>query len=234
MKIAICSSGTDAQRMKQWLRQDELDCLFFFLFQKGEQLLASYRQQHYYDLIFLNGEVGLEMLQKLCRKDRQTQIVWLAKQEQDLLPALAAGAVAGLLYPLQEGAVRDIFRRSREIFLQQNQELRIPVYHLDGLKEEKVIHTREILYLESRLRKIYIHTIYQQQYTCYGQISQLEQQLADELFLRVHKSCLVNLRYICYIGVDQVGLCCPGATRFLAVPLARRRREQIKEAVRLI
>ena len=33
-------------------------------------------------------------------------------------------------------------------------------------------------------------------------LREMEQQLADELFLRVHKSCLVNLRYICYIGVE--------------------------------
>ena len=75
--------------------------------------------------------------------------------------------------------------------------------------------------------------IYARQYQCYGRISDLEQTLRQQDFFRVHKSCLVNLHYICYIGVENIGLMYPGSGSMIHLPLSRRKREQIKEAVQL-
>ena len=105
------------------------------------------------------------------------------------------------------------------------------VCNADGQKEERIFATREILYIESRLRKVCIYTIDRQQYVCYGRISALEQSLQASGFFRAHKSCLINLRYICYIGVDKIGLVPSGGYPVVSLPLSRRKRDMLKEAV---
>lgn len=56
-----------------------------------------------------------------------------------------------------------------------------------------------IAYIESELRMVSIYLSdrkTQKQYKCYASISDLEEQLKEKGFLRIHKSYLVNMRYI--------------------------------------
>jgi len=53
-------------------------------------------------------------------------------------------------------------------------------------------------------------------------------------FFRAHKSCLINLRYLCYIGVDRIALVASGGQQMVPLPLSRRRRDLLKEAVQAI
>ncbi len=235
MKIAICSNKEECRAIKQWLRiYAETEHVVITVFQRMEQLLAVYRQQTYYDVIFLAWPEKLELIRQLRQQDRDALLVLLADAQQDLLPAFEMGVLTCLQRPLKEEAVADVYSRCRKVFLQRNQEFRLLVYNTDGQKEEKIFTTREILYMESRSRKIYIHTIDRQQYTCYGRISALEQILRTSGFFRVHKSYLVNLRYICYIGVDKIGLVPSAGCPVVSLPVSRRKRDMLKETVQKI
>lgn len=234
MKIAICSNKDERRTIKQWLRMyAETEHVAITVFQRMEQLLAAYQQQVYYDLIFLAWPEKLELIRQLRQKDGDALLVLLADVQQDLLPAFEMGVLTCLQRPLKESAVASVYGRCRELFLQRNQEFALTVCNTDGQKEERIFATREILYIESRLRKVYIHTIDQQQYACYGRISVLEQSLQTSGFFRAHKSCLVNLRYICYIGVDKIGLVSSGGHPVVSLPLSRRKRDMLKEAVQI-
>lgn len=235
MKIAICSDSAENQNIKQWLRElDETAMLSIFIYARPEQLLASFKQQQYYDLMFLEFYAARDFLWQLRQMDGRAAIVLLTEATRhNLLPAFEAEVTACLVRPVQKHLVQQVFGRCRNSFLQHNQELRLEVNTEDGVKEEKIFTTRDIFYVESQLRKVYIHTIDARQYQCYGRISNLEQTLRQQDFFRVHKSCLVNLHYICYIGVENIGLMYPGSDSMIHLPLSRRKREQIKEAVQL-
>lgn len=235
MKIAVCSNEKETYSVKQWLRHwGETAPLIMQVFTRPEQLLASYQRHTYYDLIFLTWPVKPELLRQLRQKDGQAMLVLLTDAGQNMLPAFDAGVLACLQRPLQEQAVAQTYRRCRELFLQRQRELQLIVRGPDGQREEKIFSTRDILYIESRLRKVYIHTLDQQQYECYGRISQLEAMLKANHFFRAHKSCLINLRYLCYIGVDRIALVASGGQQMVPLPLSRRRRDLLKEAVQAI
>ena len=56
----------------------------------------------------------------------------------------------------------------------------------------------QILYIESRLHKLEFHMMEEVSllYTLYGTLNQMEQELADSGFLRLHQSYLVNMKHI--------------------------------------
>lgn len=232
MKIAICSSTIEAQKIKHWLReQEDAEYLQLFVYQRVEQLVASYKVQLYYDLIFLAVYTEEQPAMRLRQLDKQAAIVLLADDTQYLMSAFELEADAYLMRPLQQADVVQAFRRCRERFLQRTPELCLLVRGLDGCREPHVFTPRDIFYVESQMRKLHIHTIDQQQYAYYGRISELEEQLPHNQFFRIHKGCLVNLRYLCYIGVDSVGLVRQTSGDMITLPLSRRRRDFLKEAV---
>ena len=67
------------------------------------------------------------------------------------------------------------------------------------------IRLSDIYYIESMLRTIQIHTK-DKNYTMVGKISKFEESLRHQHFIRVHKSFLVNLRYVQNIFKDTITL----------------------------
>ena len=60
------------------------------------------------------------------------------------------------------------------------------------------IELDQILYIESRLHKLEFHMMEEVSllYTLYGTLNQMEQELSDSGFLRLHQSYLVNMKHI--------------------------------------
>lgn len=63
---------------------------------------------------------------------------------------------------------------------------------------EKDIPIDRILYIESRLHKLEFHIMEEKLliYTLYGTLNDLEKEMADFTFLRIHQSFLVNLKHV--------------------------------------
>ena len=94
-----------------------------------------------------------------------------------------------------EDAVKEVARKKQIITISVNSELiDIPVNH--------------ILYLESNLRIVIMHLIHDErkEYRFYGNMTDLSEKLEDLGFLRIQKSCLVNMEYIEQMQYEKVRL----------------------------
>ena len=72
---------------------------------------------------------------------------------------------------------------------------------------EKKIRIENILYIESKLHKLEFNILEHglATYTMYGTLNELENELEEYPFLRIHQSFLVNLKYIkCVTGYKVV------------------------------
>lgn len=72
---------------------------------------------------------------------------------------------------------------------------------------EKIIRIENILYIESKLHKLEFNILEHglATYTMYGTLNELENELEEYPFLRIHQSFLVNLKYIkCVTGYKVV------------------------------
>lgn len=85
---------------------------------------------------------------------------------------------------------------------------------------EKVVLIERILYVESRLHKLEFHIMEDKlrTYTLYGTLNELEKEMSDFKFLRIHQSFLVNLKHIKGIVAYKVIL---SNNQELIVPKAR-------------
>lgn len=72
--------------------------------------------------------------------------------------------------------------------------------------DEKVVFLDDILYIESFGRKLSIHFINDKPFEIYGKISDMENNLSNKGFLRIHKSYIVNMAYLQKISNYQAYL----------------------------
>ena len=82
------------------------------------------------------------------------------------------------------------------------------------------IRVESILYIESKLHKLEFHILEHglATYTMYGTLNEVENELEEYHFLRIHQSFLVNLKYIKCVTGSKVVL---SNGQELTVPRAR-------------
>lgn len=81
----------------------------------------------------------------------------------------------------------------------------------------------EILYIESRLHKLYFKFAEGDSHM-YGKLAELERQLAECGFVRVHQSFLANMEYVDKICNYQMHL-----TDGSVLPVTKRRYSEVRE-----
>ena len=59
-----------------------------------------------------------------------------------------------------------------------------------------------ILYMEQQVRKVYICMKNEDSFSVYGKMSELKEQLPENIFFIPHKSFAVNLSYVMYIDME--------------------------------
>lgn len=85
----------------------------------------------------------------------------------------------------------------------------------------------EIKYIESFGHWLYVYTNDENKVECYGSLSDMEKQLAQLDFVRVHKSYLVNLRYV--YSIERMKIILADKTE---IPLSRYKAETVKKRIK--
>lgn len=71
---------------------------------------------------------------------------------------------------------------------------------------ERCLTLHQIVYVESKLHRLYFHLEDGQTRTMYGILNEWEEKMCNDDFLRIHQSYLVNMRYIQEISGYEVYL----------------------------
>lgn len=175
-------------------------------FASGEELLASAKK---FDIIFLDirmeGRSGLETARELRRRQADTLLIFLTGLKEHVFEAFDVSAFHYLLKPVEEKKISEVLSRAaREVKKSKT-----------GNSERLFIRTRNrrltieqnrILYIESRAKKVELHTI-DEVIEVYAAMNELEEQLGDS-FYRCHRGYLVNMAYIVEYSTDSISLSC--------------------------
>ena len=106
--------------------------------------------------------------------------------------------------------------------------LDLQTYKINKLFREgqKEIAVDRILYVESRGHRLFFHLCEPEivQYSIYEKLDNIEKELQGYAFLRIHKSFLVNTKYIGRIGNYRVEL-----TQGEVLPVPKEKFQRIKE-----
>ena len=166
----------------------------------GEALLASGKR---FDIVFLDiqmeGMNGIEAAKKLREQQEDTVLVFITGRKDHVLDAFDLYAFQYLLKPIDEDKFAEVLERAvREG--RRKKERRVLFIKSRNL----TLDQSEILYIESRAKKVEIHTV-RQTVEIYAAMDELEGQLGEE-FYRCHRAYIVNMDCITEYDNESITL----------------------------
>lgn len=238
MRIAICDDCLlFCQQLADLIAQEqpepEQDSVL--LFSSGELLLQQFEKKHPFDLIFLDVEMGqglsgMETAAEIRRLDDTVMLVFVIAYPDFVFKAFDVQAMHYFVKPVEQQEFHRLFQRCRRKYYDEAYRLPFRTRNARGQEELLLLMVKDIVYIESYLRKLRVHTVYGHDFEIVGKISDMEHLLCSRGFIRIHKSYLINLRYLYLIESDQLVLAHSPEKFFTTLPLSRRKREQVKKA----
>lgn len=204
IEIAVCDDEAFIREQIQQFVKNRVPDSHIETCATGEELLAANRS---FDLVFLDiqmdGMNGMETARVLRAKKAETILIFVTGLKEYVFEAFDVSAFHYLLKPLEEEKLTEVLERALK---------EVNRWKTQG-KKQLLIQTRSrnynldqstIFYLESRGKKVEIHTL-GDTIEVYASISRLEEQLGNS-FYRCHRGYLVNLAYIAEYRTDRIRL----------------------------
>ena len=202
IKIAVCDDETIfidiiVSELKSILINKGISEYAIHTFSNGIELCKLENKISDYQIIFL--DINMEQLNGL-----QTAY-YIRKYDKNIFIVFITAFVDYAMEGYKLDAVRFIFKDMLKEMLPECMDAILKRMHLksgkiikDFLEGRKEIFVDRILYIESRKHKLYynIGKPNQEQFSLYGKMDDLEDELKEYNFLRIHKSYLVNMNFL--------------------------------------
>lgn len=210
MKIAICDDEKVlCEQLKNFIRRREMDYPVEAIdsYGAGEELLAAAGQ---YDIIFLDiqmaGMNGIDTAKLLRERKNEAVLIFVTGVKDYVFDAFDVSAFHYLLKPIQEEKFAAVFERAvMEAEKKKRMDKRPEQLFIRRRNQSVRLDKAQILYVESRQRKVVIHTL-RDALEIYATMSHMEKELGAQ-FYRCHRGYLVNLSQITGYTGDTITLC---------------------------
>ena len=190
------------------------------IFSGGNELLSSDREKPF-DLVLLDIDMpqitGIEIARELRMKREDTAIIFVTNKDE-------------LVYETIQYTPFRFIRKSRfsqeisealENYLRKRREQKA-VYFFSVDDGKRPVNVVSLIYAEVQSHKLTVHCE-EESFEANGNLSDVEKAIAGYGFVRIHKSYLVNLRYISLIRKSEIIL-----DDGTSLPLSRRKLESVK------
>ena len=179
------------------------------------------------DLVFLDVQMpeidGFEVLRRLDPK-LALDVIFVTAYDTFAVRAFESRALDYLVKPVQEARFNEAMARARERRRLSAEHPRRLVIAANGT--DLLLDMAEVVWIEADDYCAAIHAR-GRRHLLRESLASLESRLDERRFVRVHRSAIVNLEQVREIGETMIVL--RDGTQ---LPLSRRRREQVAEAVR--
>ena len=203
--------------MEQKSVRFEIDC-----FTSGEELCKEIKCTDY-DLIFLDIELpemnGVAVGQYIREtlKNETTQIAYISSKQEYAMELFEMRPINFLVKPLSDEKIENVIYK----FLQLNR-IDTEIFNFKIGRDYYKIPFSEILYFYSNGRKINIVTL-KKSYEFYGSLDDVYSEVKNKKFLFVHKSFLVNFKYIHKYEYEQLTM-----SDDKIIPVSQSRRKSVR------
>lgn len=211
--IAICDDDEffclhEKQLIAKYMEQFQYDYRIS-VFRTGIELLESQREEVEYNIIFLDIKMkeldGIETAVQLRNMNQTAYLVFVTAFISYALEGYKLNAIRYLLKNDKnlENAINECLDAIISSIVQRNQKHRFEFR--EGTKE---IFLEQIMFIESNLHKLLFNMDGSErlQYTMYEKLDCIEDIFKERGFCRIHKSYLVNLKYVSRIKRYQLEL----------------------------
>ena len=226
-KIAICDDEAaiceQLESILQRIGSEFLKDLEWDVFFSGESLYDYLKKDKYYDIIFLDIELkemnGVEVghIIRDTMANETTQIVYISGNKTYAMELFKLRPLHFIIKPFDYGEIKEIIKVVLKI---HQRDYRMFQYKV-GPKTHS-ISTRDIIFFESRNRKVEVHTT-EGNHVFYGKIKDICKELQRYKFIQIHKTYLVNYHYITKFEYDKVTL-----SNKVTLPISQANRKRIR------
>lgn len=170
-----------------------------------EKLFADLKNGMHYDLIYLDIELemmnGVELGSKIRNelKNDKVQIVYISAKTNYAMELFEVRPLNFLVKPINNQQVIDVLEKAIDLSKEISK-----YYEFNINRSYYKIAYGDIVYFESKSRKVILHTEINQ-YEFYAKLNEIDEQTNNE-FLRIHQSFLVNPLYVVKFGARMVTL----------------------------
>ena len=166
----------------------------------GEELLAAEKR---FDIVFLDiqmdGMDGIEVARTLRAKQDGIVLIFVTGNREYVFDALDLYAFQYLLKPVDERKFREVLERAAGEVAKKKEKRGLFIK-----KRNLTLDQADILYIESRAKKVEIHTAGSKDIIeIYATMEELEGQLGED-FYRCHRAYLVNMEHITEYDNDSI------------------------------
>ena len=222
--VAICDDEpiicTQFEKALVNYKEEQINLDMFFT---GEELIKSLVAGNYYDLIFLDIELGhingVEV-GKLIRDtldNEKTQIVYISSKQEYAMELFEIRPMNFLIKPIDRKTILQNINKAIKLSGEYEK--------IFEFKYDRIIHRipyTKILYFESRGRKTYIHS---SDFSggVYAKLDEIEISCPKN-FTRIHQSYLINNIYISKYRSDSIVL-----TNGVEVPISKKYKKTVNQ-----
>lgn len=208
INIAICDDNIATTSMIEEMVSEIAKRMFIRIdtevFWNGKSLVESVEDGAYYDIIFLDIEMGEEngiyVAQRIRKFDKKVLIIYVTSHESYMQESFSVRPFRFLIKPVCKTHIEDCFQAAYEE-ISSNDNYFSYSYQRTNYK----IPIRKIVYFKSNRRKVQLVTE-KEVYEFYGKLNEIEESLkaSKMAFLRVHQSFLVNYKYVERLSYDFI------------------------------
>ncbi len=209
-RVAICDDNQaicfDIEKIILDYQKNCSEKIDILVFSSGEELYRFIKEGQVFDLIFLDIELkkldGIEVGRMIREElnDNIVQIVYISAKQDYAIELFENRPLNFLVKPIcHEKIIKNL---SFAMKLQKNNNLFFEFSY--NYTSYKILY-KEIIYFASDDKKIRVITI-NGEHEYYGKLSELEIQIKEKDFIKIHKSHLVNYRYIVEASYEKVKL----------------------------
>lgn len=170
-------------------------------FCSGEDFLSSGIAMINYTVVFLDINMstmdGITVAKKIRSLSKEVFIVFITAHVDYALEGYKVNAIRYVIKDNNQKKFQDAISECLDSVIEKMNY--VVVRKMFGFKEgTKEISLERIIYIESNLHKTFFHVIEDEfmLYTLYDTLDSVEEKLADNNFIRIHQSYLVNLKYV--------------------------------------
>lgn len=194
-----------------------------FIFNDVQEFYDSIEVEDKWDLCFLNMEnkyiSGIEIADYIRehKNGQRLQIVFFSDNTERVLEVFRFRTLDFFVKPIEEDYVKKAVINTSKLMNVTNYKF---VYTFE--KNINIAPINEIMYFASNLRKIRIIFSNGRTAEFYGRLNDIEKELCNSSFIRVHQSYLVNGMYIDHVRYNHVEL-----TDKTTLPVSQSRRGDV-------
>ena len=139
------------------------------------------------------GEInGMEAGKKIRELDQMVEIIYCTSSKDFAIAAYEIHSLGYLLKPYESAKIGALIDYYVQRHPQENQNF----IQVKSKRKSVIIPYKDIIYMESDNKVVYIHTTSQGDVKVYGKLDSFESQMKDERYLRCHQSYLVNMGFV--------------------------------------